>query len=60
MTWILVAAGLVGLAVIAVPAVRVALAARGLAKEIERSRALLAPRQALLREKIGANHPTDG
>ncbi|GII93908.1 hypothetical protein [Sinosporangium siamense] len=54
MTWILVGAGFSGLVVIAVAAVRVQAAVGALAKEIERSRAVLTPKRAHLGDEIRA------
>jgi uncharacterized membrane protein YhiD involved in acid resistance len=62
MIWVSSAVGLAsaGLVVLGFLSVRVWVAARGLGREVERTRRLLAPEQAEIREKIGASVPPEG
>ncbi len=62
MEWVYVAVGsaAAGLAVLAWLSVRVWVAARGLGREVERTRRLLGPAGARIREQIEASHRVRG
>jgi heme exporter protein D len=62
MTWVFIAVGVVtaGLVVLAAVSVRVLVAARGLGREIARSRQRLEPAESELRANVSAIHPSHG